>query len=132
MPGRAESPSRAPLVSRCRRIADVSDINGPDSKPSDFAPRRRRDDFEDFARTQFFESEPFVPDLDVTSSGFGGHASAPDHFGDIWRESSAARRWRHTLWLAIGFGAVVGSVLTVAVIELLPGTLRALGFWAGR
>lgn len=68
------------------------------------------------------------PDLDVTSSGFGGHTAPPEQWSDLWLETSSARRWRQTLWLAIGFGAIVGSGMTAAVFLLLPGTLRALGF----
>ncbi|QHI96735.1 hypothetical protein GT347_01240 [Xylophilus rhododendri] len=100
----------------------------PDSKPSTPPRRRRREDAEDFARTQSFDAEPVDPDLDVTSSGFGGHMAPPQQFADLWLDTSSAQRWRHTLWLALGFGAILGSALTAAVFLLLPGALRAFGY----
>lgn len=109
----------------CPRIATVN-TNGPNPK-TPAAPRRRRaENFEEFPSTQFNDHDAIAPDLDVTASGFGGHTLPPDGFADLWRETSSAKRWRQTLWLAIGFGVVVGSVFTAACFVLLPGALRAL------
>jgi len=111
----------------CLRIGRVN----TDAHPPELSaqlPKRRKDDFEDFAQTEVFAGDWVNPDLDVTSSGFGGHAAPPNQFADLWLDTSSAKRWRETLWLALGFGAVVGSALTAAVFLLLPGTLRAFGF----
>lgn len=100
--------------------------NDLDSKQPTERRKRPKEEFVGFARTEIADGETVIPDLDVTSSRFGGDTLPPDRLADLWRETSSARRWRHTLWLAIGFGAVIGSVLTGACFLLLPATLRAI------
>lgn len=109
----------------CLRMVIV-ETNDLDSKQPAEQRKRRRDDFDGFACTEIAAGQTVIPDLDVSSSRFGGETLPPDRLADIWRETSSARRWRQTLWLAIGFGVVVGSVLTGAFFLLLPAALRAL------